>query len=179
MVCIRCQLVVKGELEKIGLPYSYVKIGEVELVGDAQSEQLTQLALALKQSGLALMVNKKFILVQKIKGVVIGLVHYTEEQIKVNLSDYLSEELNYDYTYLSNLFSEVSGISIEKFYLTHKIERVKQLIVYNELNLTEIAYKLHYSSVSHLSNQFRKYTGLTPSRFKKLGTQNRVTLENV
>jgi len=107
------------------------------------------------------------------------LVHYSEEQIKVNLSEYLSDKLNYDYTYLSNLFSEVKGITIEKFYLTHKIEKVKELIVYNELNLTEIAYKMHYSSVAHLSNQFKKYTGLTPSHFKKLKDKRRSTLENV
>jgi len=179
MVCIRCQVVVRGELEKIGLRYSYVKIGEAEIVGNARPEQLIQLALALKKSGLVLMDDRKNILVEKIKGAIIGLVHYTEEQIKVNLSDYLSEKLNYDYTYLSNLFSEVHGVSIEKFYLTLKIERVKELIVYNELNLTEIAYKLHYSSVAHLSNQFRQYTGLTPSRFKKLRRTERVTLENV
>ena len=107
------------------------------------------------------------------------MVHYSEEQIKVNLSEYLSDKLNYDYTYLSNLFSEVKGITIEKFYLTHKIEKVKELIVYNELNLTEIAYKMHYSSVAHLSNQFKKYTGLTPSHFKKLKDKRRSTLENV
>jgi AraC-like DNA-binding protein len=106
-------------------------------------------------------------------------VHYTEEQIKVNLSDYLSEKLNYDYTYLANLFSEVKGITIEKFYLTHKIEKVKELIVYDELNLTEIAYKMHYSSVAHLSNQFKKFTGLTPSHFKKLKNKRRDTLEDV
>ena len=179
MVCIRCQAVVRGELKKVGLPYSYVKIGEAELVGNAPPEQLIHLAFALKKSGLVLIDDRKSILVEKIKGAIIDLVHYTEEQIKVNLSDYLSEKLNYDYTYLSNLFSEVNGISIEKFYLTHKIERAKELIVYNELNLTEIAYKLHYSSVAHLSNQFRQYTGLTPSRFKKLRNPERVTLENV
>ncbi|WP_241558152.1 helix-turn-helix domain-containing protein [Maribellus luteus] len=179
MVCIRCQAVVRDELEKMGLSYSYVKIGEAELVGNARPEQLIHLAFALKKSGLVLIDDRKSILVEKIKGVIISLVHYTEEQIKVNLSDYLSEKLNYDYTYLSNLFSEVNGTSIEKFYLTHKIERAKELIVYNELNLTEIAYKLHYSSVAHLSNQFRQYTGLTPSRFKKLRNPERIRLENV
>jgi AraC-like DNA-binding protein len=107
------------------------------------------------------------------------LVHYTDEQIKVNLSDFLSEKLNYDYTYLANLFSEVKGITIEKFYLTHKIEKVKELIVYDELNLTEIAYKMNYSSVAHLSNQFKKITGLTPSYFKNLKNKRRRTLEDV
>ena len=179
MVCIRCQMVVKTELEKIGLPYAYVKIGEADIIGNVESEQLKQLGLALKKSGLLLMDDKKSILVEKIKSAIIELVHYTEEQIKVNLSDYLSEKLDYDYTYLANLFSEVKGITIEKFYLTHKIERVKELIVYDELNLTEIAYKMHYSSVAHLSNQFKKITGLTPSYFKKLKSKRRDTLEDV
>jgi AraC-like DNA-binding protein len=161
-------MVVKAELEKIGLPYTYVKIGEADIIGNVESEQLKQLGLALKKSGLLLMDDKKSILVEKIKSAIIELVHYTEEQIKVNLSDFLSEKLNYDYTYLANLFSEVKGITIEKFYLTHKIEKVKELIVYDELNLTEIAYKMHYSSVAHLSNQF-----------KKLKNKRRDTLEDV
>ncbi len=179
MVCIRCQLVVKSELEKLGLHSAYVKIGEAEIFEDIQPEQLDQLDFALRKSGLQLMDNKKSILVEKIKRAIIDLVHYTEEQIKVNLSDYLSEKLEYDYTYLANLFSEVKGITIEKFYLTHKIEKVKELIVYDELNLTEISYKMHYSSVSHLSNQFKKYTGLTPSHFKHLKNKRRKTLENI
>ena len=123
--------------------------------------------------------NKKSILVEKIKTAIIELVHYSDEQIKVNLSDFLGEKLNYDYTYLANLFSEVKGITIEKFYLTHKIEKVKELIVYDELNITEIAYRMNYSSVAHLSNQFKKFTGLTPSYFKKLKNKRSDTLENV
>lgn len=179
MVCIRCQMVVKAELEKLGLQYSYVKIGEADIKGDVQPEQLKQLKLDLKKAGLILMDNKKSVLVEKIKSAIIELVHYTEDQIKVNLSDYLSEKLEYDYTYLANLFAEVKGITIEKFYLTHKIERVKELIVYDELNLSEIAWKMHYSSVAHLSNQFKKYTGLTPSHFKMQKIKRRDTLENV
>lgn len=179
MVCIRCQMVVKDELKKIGLPYVYVKIGEANIIGNVSSEQLNMLDSALKKAGLLLMDNKKSILVEKIKSAIIELVHYTEEQIRVNLSDYLSEKLNYDYTYLANLFSEVKGITIEKFYLTHKIEKVKELIVYDELNLSEIAYKMHYSSVGHLSNQFKKFTGLSPSHFKKLKNKRRGTLEDV
>jgi len=179
MVCIRCQMFVKAELEKLGLHYVYVKIGEAEIIENILPEQLNQLDFALRKSGLQLMDNNKSILVEKIKTAIIELVHYTEEQIKVNLSDYLSEKLNYDYTYLANLFSEVKGTTIEKFYLTHKIEKVKELIVYDELNLTEIAYKMHYSSVAHLSNQFKKYTGLTPSHFKKLKIKRRGTLEDV
>ena len=179
MVCIRCQIVVKSELEKLGLKYINVKIGEADIVEDILPEQLEQLDGALRKSGLLLMDDKKSILVEKIKTAIIELVHYTEEQIKVNLSDYLSEKLNHDYTYLANLFSEVKGITIEKFYLTHKIEKVKELIVYDELNFSEIAYKMHYSSVAHLSNQFKKITGLTPSHFKNLKNKRRSTLEDV
>ena len=179
MVCIRCQMVVKAELEKLGLPHVNVKIGEADIIGDIKPEQLEQLKTDLKKAGLLLMDNKKSVVVEKIKSAIIELVHYTEDQIKVNLSDYLSEKLQYDYTYLSNLFSEVKGITIEKFYLTHKIERVKELIVYDELNLSEIAWKMHYSSVAHLSNQFKKYTGLTPSHFKELKNKRRETLEDV
>ena len=179
MVCIRCQMVVKAELEKLGLSYLDVKIGEAELISDISKEQMKQLDFALRKSGLHVMDNKKSIIVEKIKNAIIELVHYTDEQLKGNLSVYLSEKLDYDYTYLANLFSEVKGITIEKFYLTHKIEKVKELIVYDELNLTEIAYKMHYSSVAHLSNQFKKYTGLTPSHFKKLKDKRRSTLEDV
>jgi len=179
MVCIRCQMVVKAELEKLNIPYTYVKIGEANTIGEISQEQSEQLNIGLKKSGLLLMDDKRSILVEKIKSAIIELVHYTDDQIKVNLSDYLSEQLNHDYTYMANLFSEVKGTTIEKFYLTHKIERVKELIVYDELNLSEIAYKMHYSSVAHLSNQFKKYTGLTPSHFKKLKHKRRDTLEDV
>ncbi len=179
MVCIRCQMLVKSELEKLGIGYVNVKIGHVDTIESISPEQVKQLDVALKKSGLLLMDDKKSILVEKIKSAIIELVHYTEDQIKVNLSDYLSEKLNYDYTYLANLFSETKGITIEKFYLTHKIEKVKELIVYDELNLTEIAFRMHYSSVAHLSNQFKKFTGLTPSHFKKLKNRKRSTLEKV
>ncbi len=179
MVCIRCQMVVKAELEKLGLQYVYVKIGEANIIENILPEQLDQLDIALRKSGLQLMDNKKSILVEKIKNAIIELVHYTDEQIKVNLSDFLSDKLNHDYTYLANLFSEVKGITIEKFYLAHKIEKVKELIVYDELNFTEIAYMMHYSSVAHLSNQFKKITGLTPSHFKNLKNKRRGTLEDV
>lgn len=172
-------MVVKAELEKLGLHYFDVRIGEANIIEDVIPEKLEKFNVALKKSGLELMDDKKSILVEKIKSAIIELVHYSEEQIKVNLSDYLSEQLDHDYTYLANLFSEVKGITIEKFYLTHKIEKVKELIVYDEHNLTEIAYKMHYSSVAHLSNQFKKFTGLTPSHFKKLKGKRRRTLENV
>jgi AraC-like DNA-binding protein len=179
MVCIRCKMVVKSELEKLGLHYTTVDLGEVEIREYISKEQLERLDFALKKAGLELMDDKKSILVEKIKAVIIELVHYADEQIKVNLSDYLSEKLNHNYTYLAHLFSEVKGTTIEKFYLTHKIEKVKELLVYDELSLTEIAYRLNYSSVAHLSNQFKKMTGLTPSHFKELKRKRRITLGNV
>jgi AraC-like DNA-binding protein len=172
-------MVVKSELEKLGLNYISVELGEVEIRENISAEQRTLLGAALKKSGLELMDDKKSILVEKIKGIIIELVHYSEEPIKINLSDYLSGKLHHDYTYLSNLFSEVKGTSIEKFYLSHKIERVKELLVYDELSLTEIAFKLHYSSVAHLSNQFKKITGLTPTHFKNLKQNRRKGWNNV
>jgi YesN/AraC family two-component response regulator len=179
MVCIRCKMVVKSELEKLGLHHTIVELGEAVIREDLSTEQLDRLRVGLKKSGLELMDDKKSILVEKIKAVIVELVHYNEEQIKINLSDYFSEKLNYDYIYLGNLFSEVKGITIEQFYLTHKIEKVKELLVYDELSLTEIAYKLNYSSVAHLSNQFKKMTGLTPSHFKSLKRIRSNSLGNV
>jgi AraC-like DNA-binding protein len=179
MVCIRCKMVVKSELEKLGLHYITVDLGEAEIMEEISQEQIASLSAALRKTGLELMDDKRSILVEKIKSVIIELVHYNDEQIKINLSDYLSEKLNYNYTYLANLFTEVKGTTIEQFYLAHKIEKVKELLVYNELNLTEIAWKLHYSSVSHLSNQFKKMTGLTPTHFKNLRYKRRQALGNV
>ncbi|ASB47894.1 helix-turn-helix domain-containing protein [Alkalitalea saponilacus] len=179
MVCIRCQMVVKNELKKLNLEYSDVKIGEANIIGTITEEDLKKLDTSLKMAGLELMSSRKRILVEKTTNAIIELVHYTDEQIKVNLSIFLSDKLNYDYTYLANLFTEVKGTTIEKFYLKHKIERVKELLVYDELNLSEIAYKMHYSSVAHLSNQFKKITGLTPSQFKTLKNISRDTLENL
>ena len=178
MVCIRCKMVVKSELEKLGLHYVIVDLGEAEIKENITREQLDRLGIALRKSGLELMDDKKSMLVEKIKTVIVELVHYSDDQIKINLSDYLSEKLDHNYTYLANLFSEVKGTTIEKFYLSHKIEKVKELLVYDELNLTEIAYLLHYSSVAHLSNQFKKMTGLTPSHFKHLKHKRRSTLNN-
>ena len=172
-------MVVKSELEKLGLQYNIVELGEADIREDISKEQLDRLRVALRKTGLELVDDKKSMLVEKIKAVIIELVHYNEEQIKVNLSDYLSEKLNHDYTYLANLFSEIKGTTIEHFYLSHKIEKVKELLVYDELNLTEIAWKLNFNSVSHLSNQFKKRTGLTPSHFKNLKTKKRTSLENL
>ena len=179
MVCIRCKMVVKSELEKLGLHYVSVVLGEANILEGISPEQRNELNIALKKSGLELMDDKKSMLIEKIKNSIVELVHYSDDQLKVNLSDYLSEKLNFDYTYLANLFSEVQGTTIEKFFIAHKIEKAKELIVYDELNLTEIADKLHYSSVAHLSNQFKKITGLTPSHFKKLKNKRRIALEDV
>jgi AraC-like DNA-binding protein len=169
-------MVVKSELEKLGLHYIAVELGEAEIMEEMTPRQLKELASSLKKTGLLLMDDKKSILVEKIKLIIIELVHYTDTQIKINLSDYLSEKLNLEYSLLSALFSEVKGTTIENYYLAHKIERVKELIVYDELNLSEIADKLHYSSVAHLSNQFKKMTGLTPSHFKNLKHKRRLSL---
>ncbi len=179
MVCIRCKMVVKEALTKLGLSYTTVELGEAEIPGSISELQLEQVRAALLRSGLELMDDKKSVIIQKIKNVIIELVHYSEEPLTVNLSAYLSRKLNYDYTYLANLFSEARGVSIERFFIAHRIEHVKELLVYNELSLTEIAYKLHYSSVAHLSSQFKRVTGLTPSHFKKLKDKRRSMLEEL
>ncbi len=169
-------MVVRSELEKLGVHFNTVELGEVEVMEDLTPEQLERLDAGLKKTGLQLMDDKRSILVEKIKHIIIELVHYTEDQIKINLSDYISEKLNHEYSYLSSLFSEVKGTTIENYFLAHKIERVKELIVYDELNLSEIAALMHYSSVAHLSNQFKKMTGLTPSHFKNLKHKRRKSL---
>jgi AraC-like DNA-binding protein len=179
MVCIRCQMAVKSELEKLGLHHTRVELGETEIMEDLSPELRDNLSTNLKNIGLELLDDKRNIMVEKIKTIIIELVHFNEDQIKTNLSDYLSEKLNHNYTYLSNLFSEIKGTTIEKFYLANKIEKVKELLVYDELNLTEIAWKLHYSSVAHLSNQFKKMTGLTPSHFKNLKNKRRTAMGNM
>lgn len=179
MVCIRCKMVVKADLERLELPYTYVELGEINLIDNIPTEKLVLLKESLLRSGLELMDDKKSILIQKIKNVIIELIHYSEEPLRINFSAFLSEKLNYDYTYLANLFSEVQGTTIEKFIILHKIERAKELLVYNELTLSEISDLLHYSSVSHLSTQFKKITGLTPSHFKTLKNKRRTMLDNV
>lgn len=179
MVSIRCKMMVKSELENLGLHYTKVNLGEVEILHQITTEQRELLRANLLKSGLVLMDDKKAILVEKIKACIIEMVHYAEERPRTNFSDYLSEKLDYDYTYLSNLFSEVAGITIEQFMIAHKIERVKELIIYGELNLSEISYKLNYSSVAHLSNQFKKITGLTPTFYRQIKHKRRDTLDNV
>jgi AraC-like DNA-binding protein len=172
-------MLVKAELERLGLHYTTVELGEVHIIEDISHELRDQLNQALKKAGLELMDDKKAMLVEKIKNVIIEMIHYSDEPPLTKYSVFLCEKLNYDYTYLANLFSEVRGITIEQFIIIHKIERVKELLVYDDLNLTQIAEKLHYSSVGHLSNQFKKTTGLTPSHFKKLKEKRRSNLENL
>jgi len=161
MVCIRCKMIVKQELAKLDLHYVIVELGKVELLENISKMQKNALRISLHNYGLELLEDKRNILIEKIKSVVIEYVHYSDDQLKVNFSDYLSEKLNHDYTYMANLFSEVEGTTIEHFVIVHKIEKVKELLVYDELSLTEISYKLHYCSVAHLSNQFKKITGLS------------------
>jgi AraC-like DNA-binding protein len=179
MVSNRCKMVVKEELKKLGLHFILVELGEVEIMENLSIEQRTQLKQSLFEYGLELMDDKRAVLIEKIKNAIIEMVHHSDEMIKVNFSDYLSEKLNHDYTYLSNLFSEVQGTTIEQFIISHKIERIKELIIYDELNLTQISYKMNYSSVAHLSNQFKKVTGLTPSHFKQLKDKRRSPIEEV
>lgn len=179
MVSLRCKMLVKAELEKLNLKHLIVELGEVEIMYELSTETYVELKRNLLQSGLELMDDQRAILVEKIKNIIIELVHYTNEIPKSSFSEYLSEKLNHNYSYLSNLFSEVKGTTIEHFIIIHKIERVKELIIYDELNLSEIAYKLHYSSVAHLSTQFKKITGLTPSFFKSLKNKKRTGLENL
>jgi AraC-like DNA-binding protein len=172
-------MMVKEQLQLLGLQHSLIELGTVELKERLTDEQREKLSIALLKSGLELMDDKKMILIEKIKNVIIELVHYTDELPKMNFSDFLSEKLGYDYTYMANIFSEVKGITIEHYIIEHKIERVKELLLYDELNLTEISYLMNYSSVAHLSNQFKKVTGLTPTFFKSLKAKKRKTIENV
>lgn len=179
MVSLRCKLLVEEELKKLGLKYAIVDLGVVEMLENILPGQREQLAKNLLKSGLELLEDKKSILIEKIKNVIIEMIHYSDKLPEVNYSDYISEKLGYDYTYLANIFSEVKGITIQQFIIIHKIERVKELILYDELTLKEISYKLHYSSPSHLSNQFKKVTGLTPSFYKKMKQRRNKNLENM
>jgi AraC-like DNA-binding protein len=179
MVSNRCKMAVKEELKKLGLHYIVVDLGEVDIMEDISGEQRELLKAALASSGLELMDDKRAMLIEKIKNIIIEMIHHSDELIKVNFSDYLSERLSHDYTYLANLFSEVQGTTIEHFIISHKIERIKELIIYNELNITEIAFKMNYSSVAHLSNQFKKVTGLSPSHFKSMKDKRRSPIEEI
>ena len=179
MVSNRCKMAVKEALKELGLHFIVVDLGEVEIMETISADQRRELVALLHNSGLELMDDKRAVLIEKIKNVIIEMIHHTDEIIKVNFSDFLSARLNHDYTYLANLFSEVQGTTIEQFIISHKIERIKELIIYDELNITEIAWKLNYSSVAHLSNQFKKVTGLSPSHFKQLKVKRRSPIEEI
>ena len=179
MVSLRCKMMVKEELKKLGIKYAVIELGMIEIIEEITQKQREQLKANLLKSGLELLDNKKSILIEKIKNVITEMIHYSDELPKMNYSDFISEKLDYDYTYLANTFSEVKGITIQQFIITHKIERVKELLLYDELNLTEISYKLNYSSVAHLSNQFKKVTGLSPSFYKQLKQKRKKNLENM
>jgi AraC-like DNA-binding protein len=179
MVSARCKMAVKEALKNLGLHFIVVDLGEVEVMEELTATQRVALKESLLDSGLELMDDKRAVLIEKIKNAIVELVHHTDEMIKVNFSEFLSERLNHDYTYLANLFSEVQGTTIEQFIISHKIERIKELIIYGELNITEIAWKMNYSSVAHLSNQFKKMTGLTPSHFKQLKEKRRSPIEEI
>jgi AraC-like DNA-binding protein len=179
MVSNRCKLLVRKELNRLGLSIIQLKLGQVDIKEKLSDQQYKQLKTGLAKSGLELIDDRKAILIEMIKNVIIEMVHYAEKMPKINYSDYISEKLNHDYTYLSNIFSEVNGITIEQFIIAHKIERVKELLFYDELNISEISYKLNYSSVAHLSSQFKKVTGLTPTLYKKLKNKKRNPLDAI
>ena len=179
MVSIRCKMVVKEALRAMGLHFVVVDLGEIEVMEDLTDEQRRKLKTTLLKVGLELMDDKKAMMIERIKNVIIEMVHYPDVYIKVNFSNYLSEKLSYDYTYLANLFSEVQGTTIEQFIISHKVERIKELIIYGEWNITEIAHRMNYSNLAHLSSQFKKVTGLSPSHFKKLKDKRRSPIENI
>ena len=179
MVSNRCKLAVKEILNKLELNFIFLELGEVDVMETLSDNQTEALRSALKADGLELMDDKRAVLIEKIKNVIIEMVHFTDELPTVNYSEHISSKLNHDYTYLSNIFSEVKGLTIQQFIIIHKIERIKELIIYDELNITEIAWKLNYSSVAHLSNQFKKVTGLTPSHFKQLKNKRRSPIDEI
>jgi AraC-like DNA-binding protein len=172
-------MAVKEILKKLGLHFVVVDLGEIDIMEDISGEELDNFRSALSDGGFELMDNTRVILIERIINVIIQMVHHTEEMIKINFSDFLSEKLNHDYNYMSKIFSEVKGITIQQFIIIHKVEKIKELLLYGELNLTEISYRLNYSSVSHLSNQFRKVTGLSPSDFKHLKSKKRNSIEEI
>lgn len=172
-------MVVSEELKKAGIAFTDVELGEIEVAKQPTDAQLKKLDAGLKHLGFELIDDKKSRMIEKIKNNIVTLIHHSDEGIKTNLSDYLSSRLHYDYTYLSNLFSEIEGTTIEKYYISQRIEKIKELLVYDELTLSEIADKLGYSSVAYLSNQFKKVTGLTPSHFKSLKEHKRRNIEEL
>ena len=179
MVSLRCKMMVAEELMKMGIWYTDIDLGIVEIPEDITCNQRELLRAILLRLGLELLDDKKSILIEKIKNLIVVMIHYSDELPEVKFSDYISKQIGYDYTYLANIFSEVKHISIRQYIINHKIEMVKELLLYNELNLTEISYKMHYSSVAHLSNQFKKITHVSPSVYKQQNQRRSVALENV
>jgi len=179
MVSTRCKIAVREAFKNLGLKLTQVELGEVEIVETISEEKMDALKISMLNIGFEIIEDRRAILIERIKNIVIEMVHHSEMVLKVNFSDYLSEKLNYDYTYMANVFSEVQGISIEQFIISHKVERIKEYIIYDELNMTEIAFKMNYSSVAHLSCQFKKVTGLTPTYFKKLKLRRLEPIENI
>jgi AraC-like DNA-binding protein len=180
MVSLRCKMLVQAEIENLGFELVSVDLGMIEINQDITREQREILQKALFSSGLSLLEDKKAILAERIKNLIIKVVHNSDEQVKYKFSHYLSEELGYDYNYMANLFSSEKGITIEKYFIKHRIERVKELLLYDELSLKEISYRMHYSSVAHLSAQFKKVTGITPTYFKRLANyRTRIPLEDL
>ena len=179
MVCSRCKMVVKSEFEKLGLQPISVELGEVELTDEINDNQKEVLLKNLQALGFDLIDDKKTKTVERIKNLIVDLVHHKNNDLKINLSEYLSENLNQDYNSLSNLFSEIENTTIEKYFISQKIEKVKELLIYNELSLSEIADILNYSNVAHLSNQFKKITGFTPTSFKQSKDKMRIQIENL
>ena len=177
MVSLRCKMLDKEELERLEIPFGFIDLGMVELLEEISIIQRNELKKNLLRFGLLLHEDKKSILIEKIKNTILEMIQYADGCPTMNYSEYISEKLNYDYTYLANIFSEVKGISIQQYIILNKIERVKELLLYDELNLTEISYKLHYCSVAHLSGQFKKVTGLSPSFYKLMKGKRKETME--
>jgi AraC-like DNA-binding protein len=179
MISTPCKMFVKEELNKLGIRYNSIELGEIDVLGNLTMVQREKLGSSLNKYGFELMVDRRTILVEKIKSIITELIHYTDERISTKYSYILSERLGFNYNYLAGIFSEDQGITIEKYIILHKIERIKELMMYGELNMTGIAWKLNYSSVAHLSFQFKKVTGLTPSQFRQLNGNRRMSVEEI
>jgi YesN/AraC family two-component response regulator len=179
MVSLRCKNLVIAKLEKLSIPFDNIELGYADLPNDIDNEKIAKLNSELKTEGLEILDNHNAIIIEKIKNIIIELVHYDESNPLVNLSDYIAEKLHLDYGYLTNLFTKVRGETIQQYYIHHKIEKAKELIFYDEKSLTEIADILHYSSIAHFSNQFKKVTGVAPSVFKKMKTERKTNIENL
>ncbi|MBD3661270.1 MAG: helix-turn-helix transcriptional regulator [Arenibacter algicola] len=179
MVCPRCIKAVSTVLQKLGIPYTLIKLGEVELVSALDLKKKLSLSIELQDAGFSLINDRKSQLIEQMKSLVVQKIHHSDEELDIKWPDFISDKLNLDYKYLSSLFSSVESITFEQYIINQKIERVKELIVYDELTLSEIAFQLHYSSVAYLSNQFKKVTGMTPTQFKKSVDKNRKSLDEI